>query len=256
MQMPEPKINILCTRPLPSSLVEEAAGKGIRIQVIPFIGTSPVPDEELNVQVQDLAGRALTVIFTSVNSVDAVSKWLKKEGGDPAQSKQGAVPAWRIFCIAGATRAEVENVFGKEVVAGAAHSARELARLIIRTDGPGPGKELFFFCGDLSRDELPSLLRENGFRVNERVVYRTTLTPRSAPDKYDGIVFFSPSAVHSFFSLNTVRPETILFTIGLTTMEAIHTYVPNTTIPGATPDKEQLIRQAIDYFQTDTIYTK
>lgn len=162
--MPEPKINILCTRPLPSSLIEEAAGKGIRIQVIPFIGTSPVPDEELNVQVRDLAGRALTVIFTSVNSVDAVSKWLKKEGwgaaqsqqgGDPVQSKQDAVPHWRIFCIAGATRTEVENIFGKEVVAGAAHSARELAKFIIRTDGPGPGKELFFSAATLAVMNCP-----------------------------------------------------------------------------------------------------
>jgi uroporphyrinogen-III synthase len=239
--------------------MEEAAAKGITFHVIPFIGTSPVTQQELDSRLQELdsrlqeqatpsqtpSTRRLVAIFTSVSAVDAVAKWLKTATANPP---------WEIFCTSCATLDKARDTFGSNAIAGTADSARELAEVIMQKKGPGDGREVFFFCGDLRRDELPDLLKRNGFEVNERIVYQTILTPQPALDKYDGIVFFSPSAVESFFSINTVAPGTRMFAIGATTANAIKARCDNAVVISGRPEKATMIRQVIDYFQTNNIY--
>ena len=232
--------------------MEEAAAKGITFGVIPFIVTSPVTQQELNSRLQELAApsqdtaiRPLVAIFTSASAVDAVAKWWKATTVNPP---------WEIFCTSYATLDKARDTFGSNAIAGTADSARELAEVIMQKKGPGAGREVFFFCGDLRRDELPALLKSNGFEVNERMVYHTIPTPQRALDKYDGIVFFSPSAVESFFSINTVAPGTRMFAIGATTANAIKIRCDNAVMISSRPEKATMIRQVIDYFQTNNIY--
>ena len=59
--------------------------------------------------------------------------------------------------------------------------------------------EVIFFCGDQRRDELPEILRQHEVVVNEIVVYQTIAVPHKIEKQYHGILFFSPSAVQSFF---------------------------------------------------------
>jgi uroporphyrinogen-III synthase len=66
---------------------------------------------------------------------------------------------------------------------------------------------------------------------------------------YDGIAFFSPSAVESFFSINTVPEATRLFAIGETTAASISAYCSNPVVISDSPEKEALVRRMIDYFQ-------
>ena len=40
--------------------------------------------------------------------------------------------------------------------------------------------------------------------VDEVIVYKTIETPKVLTKQYDGILFFSPSAVKSFFSKNSI----------------------------------------------------
>jgi uroporphyrinogen-III synthase len=81
-------------------------------------------------------------------------------------------------------------------------------------------------------------------------VYSTTQTPIELTAKYDGILFFSPSAVDSFFSINHVDEITYLFAIGLTTAKTIQQYNKNNIIISPTPSKENIVKQIITHFNT------
>jgi uroporphyrinogen-III synthase len=141
----------------------------------------------------------------------------------------------------------VHEHFGEDAVAGTAPSAAALADEV-HASAPN---EVFFFCGDQRRDELPGKLSAAGVRVNELVVYRTTQTPHYVEGPYDGIAFFSPSAVHSFFSVNIAGDKTLLFAIGSTTADAIHGYCANPVIISGSPAKDALVQQIIEHFQTN-----
>jgi uroporphyrinogen-III synthase len=257
--MPPNKIAILSTRPLGKGLAEEAAAMDIIIEALSFIETEPLRDPVLDKRIRELSRESLTAVFTSMNAVDAVTDCLRAQ-------KEETWPPWKIYCIGTATRQRVEEYFGEDSIAGTASSAGELADRIIRdanadpaaSAGPDAGagpdavagiRALTFFCGDQRRDELPERLRQAGIGVRELVVYRTRQTPHQLEKGYDGIVFFSPSAVHSFFSLNKAPAATVLFAIGRTTAEAIRQYSANPTICGVSPEKDALIRLAMDHFR-------
>ena len=232
--MPDPTISVLSTRPLSPLLIDVAANEGITIDVIPFIRTEEVEDETLRRQVRELANRPLVAVFTSTNAVEAVVAWI------------GTAKEWTIFCTGGTTRHLVDRYFWEAPAAVTGETAQALAEKIISWGGT---KELFFFCGDLRREELPRALREAGIRVDELVVYRTTLTPRIVKGSYEGIIFFSPSAVESFFSANRIPAETPLFAIGSTTAASIREYCSNPIVISGRPDSAIMIQEVIDHFQ-------
>jgi uroporphyrinogen-III synthase len=163
------------------------------------------------------------------------------------------VPDWRIFCIGTATRREVADYFGDVAIAGSAESAAALAEGMMADAGEDArgNKEIFFFCGDQRREELPAMLRAEGFKVNEWIVYRTLLTPQKTERIYAGIAFFSPSAVESYFSVNSAGDDVTLFAIGRTTAAAIQARCSNPVIISDRPGKEALVRTMTDHFQTN-----
>jgi uroporphyrinogen-III synthase len=80
-------------------------------------------------------------------------------------------------------------------------------------------------------------------------VYHTISTPHKIDKAYDGILFFSPSAVQSFFYANAVLPATILFAIGQTTADAIKTFTENTVIVSEKPGKDDLVKKMFEFFK-------
>ena len=221
--MSDPTIFLLSTQTLPDALIAAAAGGRVQLDAMAFIRTEPV--EEIGV----LPRGPLTVVFTSQQAVGR----LKGEG-------------WRIFCTGGATRKLVSERFGEDAIAGTADSAEDLARVII---GSGAGKAVTFFCGDQRREELPAMLRKAGWLVDERIVYRTILQPQKVSRRYDGIAFFSPSAVESFFSVNAADEATVYFAIGRTTAAAVFARTGKEAMISNQPDKEVLIQQMIAHFK-------
>ncbi|HXB33507.1 MAG TPA: uroporphyrinogen-III synthase [Puia sp.] len=213
-------IYLLSTGTLPDRLVADASKAGIAVDVVPFIDIEYVDTKNL------IPG---TAVFTSVNAVIAVKRWLSTP-----------LPNLRIYCISGATHRAVVEAFGEQAVVGKADSAGELANLI-RAREPGNKKKIVFFCGDHRREELPAL------GVTEKIVYRTIHTPHRIQREYDGIAFFSPSAVESFFSVNVIPASIPLFAIGPTTAAAIRAACPNPVITGGEPDKAMLVHQMTDY---------
>ena len=83
--------------------------------------------------------------------------------------------------------------------------------------------------------------------MEEVVVYETEETPSILTKDYEGILFFSPSAVHAFFSSNKPSKNTVLFAIGKTTEEAIRQHKGKKIVVASVSDKVEMARDAIDY---------
>lgn len=232
--MQDNPITILSTRPLEKEWVEEANAMGIFIDQLSFIETEPVQTIEVLEEIEQAFLREATVVFTSKNAVEAVAK-----------EQQNFTPHWRIYCIGYATQLLVKKYFGEQSIAGTADSARDLAeRICEETDT----EEVIFFCGDQRRNELPDKLRSKNIDVIETVVYQTIAVPHKIKKQYHGILFFSPSAVESFFCQNKISRQTILFAIGETTAAAIRKYSSNKIIISNKPGKETLLHRMLEYF--------
>jgi uroporphyrinogen-III synthase len=214
-------IHLLATGAVHDRLVDEAARSGLVLDIVPFIDIEYM---DVKMPIPEVA------VFTSANAVKAVKRGL-----------QQTLPDWRIYCVSGATYDAVVELFGEKTVAGKAGSASELGEVICSKEKGDRGK-IIFFCGDHRREELPSI------GVTEKVVYRTVLTPRPVGRNYDGIAFFSPSAVESFFSINGIMAGVPLFAIGGTTELAIAAGCTNPVFRASKPDKAVLIREMIEYF--------
>ncbi len=232
--MEQNNINILCTRPLNNFLVEDAKAAGIIIDEIAFITTEPVQTVEVQQEIEQALLLSTTVVFTSMNAVDAVTTWQYEQQ-----------PDWNIYCIGTTTNKLVAENFGEASIAGTATSAAELAELIAADRFID---KVIFFCGDQRRDELPQILQQNNIEVNEIVVYQTIAVPHKINKQYHGILFFSPSAVESFFKTNRVTAQTILFAIGNTTAGAIKKFTNNKIIISDQPGKENLVKKMMEYF--------
>ena len=230
------KIHILSTSLLESSLEQKARQAGISLDAMPFIAVQSRLSESLQQQLPLLAAQKKTVVFTSAKAVLAIKEYLPP-----------SIAAWTIFCMDSSTRQTVDEVFGAEAVAGTANSARQLAALVAASR---PEEEIIFFCGNIRRQELTDQLHALKLLVTEKQVYETTLKPLSIHRVYDGILFFSPSAVRSFFAVNQVPQSTSLFAIGETTAREIRQFSTNNLICSPIPAKALLLDAAIDFFKS------
>src|SRR5882757_5934882 len=102
--MPGSDIHILSTRPLGDALLKQAAGRGITIDTIPFIETELIRDEALIRGIQSLITRPLTVVFTSMNAVQAVVAAQVVVAAQAVAKANAQHSPWKIFCIGAATR--------------------------------------------------------------------------------------------------------------------------------------------------------
>ncbi len=225
----EPRL-ILSTKQLSPALLQYARENGLEIDCIPFISTVPVTDPTIVRQVQELPLQNIYVAFTSGIAAQAVAAMLT------------APPKWKIFSLHNQTRKNVEACFpGSEIVATAQYG-EDLAKEILRRKEV---KEIVFFCGNKRMDSLPSLLPAHGVRLQEFVVYETILTPSKPDKKYNAILFYSPSGVESFCSVNKVDENTPLLSIGNTTTNAIRKKLNNKVYTAATATVEGVIELAI-----------
>lgn len=228
------RTDILCTRPLNPLLINKAKQAGIDIDELSFIETGPIQSIEIQQEIEQAFLQTATVVFTSMNAVEAVAFY--------QETRQ---PDWKIYCIGTTTLKLVSNYFGEEKIAGSANDATELAELIVKDATTG---EVIFFCGDQRRDELPGILRNSDIEVNEIVVYQTIVVPHKTSKAYHGMLFFSPSAVASFFTHNKLPATTILFAIGNTTANEIKKHTTSKIVISDEPGKENLVRTMMEYF--------
>ena len=234
--MADHRMNILSTRPLSQHILSEASRLGFQIDTIPFIDVAYSASNETVKAILQMLDRPAFVVFTSKHAVEAISKVITDK-----------IPDWKVFCLSGATLEAVENLFGKKSVLGKSDSAKVLSRLIIENQVP----ELVFFCGNQRRDDLLVNLSEQNIHVQEHVVYQTHETPVKLDRTFRAILFFSPSAVKSFFSSNHPDQEVIFFAIGHTTADAIKNHTKNKMVVAEFPSEENMLNKLINFFKED-----
>ena len=116
-----------------------------------------------------------------------------------------------IYCVGRRTKKRIEQQIGKvkHSEKNAAQLAEYLKNELKKED------EVTFFCGDLRRDELPTILENNGIRLHEVEAYQAILDAPKLADGIEGVLFYSPSTVQSY--LNNNEANKIAFCIGETT---------------------------------------
>ena len=228
------RIQILSTRPLHEKMLQEAKQAGIDIDELSFIQTTPIQSISIQKEIDKAILQSITTICTSMNAVEVVASQIKEKK-----------PSWKIYCIGTTTQQLVVKYFGQDAVIGTANDAAALAKLIVEEQPKG---KLFFFCGDQRREELPEILQQNSLELKEIIVYQTTTIKHSIQKLYNGILFFSPSGVESFFCNNQLTEKTILFAIGNTTAKEIKKHSDNQIVISDEPGKEKLASKMIDFF--------
>jgi uroporphyrinogen-III synthase len=227
------KIKILCTAALEPGWQELAADQGIILEGLSFIDTQEVTDPLVDQRIGDFSTQRKTVVFTSYHAASFVT------------GRLGNVqPPWTIYCLEGKTKSLVSAFFGPAQPQGTAVDSAALADRIMADRV----REVVFFCGNQRKEDLPSRLASRHIPVHELVVYETRMTPRLVGQQFDGILFFSPSAVKSFFLANKTDQDTVLFAIGESTGDAIREISNNRLIIADTHSKEQVVRRSIGYF--------
>ena len=117
---------------------------------------------------------------------------------------------------------------------------------------------LLYPCSAIRREETVDIFRERGYRILELPLYEPVL-PEQSIAKLSGmmqsleeetvIIFFSPSAVHNFFSIYHANPNRLNYaTIGETTAGALQEQGINNIITPEEPTLEYLVRTIKDFF--------
>lgn len=187
---------------------------------------------ETNIKNFELSKVNNNLIFTSQNAVQSILQHPKCED---LKSKD-------VFSIGMKTKDLLtENGFNVVAYTGYAADLAEIISLIYLEES------FTFFSGNLRRDVLPNTLKENGITFNEIEVYETKITSKKITKKLDGILFFSPSGVESYFKMNTIKDETC-FCIGETTAEALENKKVKTIVIADKPSVENVIEEVVEYY--------
>lgn len=228
--MQQKKIEILSTKMLDKNSFPEE----IIIDEIPFIATKAIRDERLEKKISHLAAQPINAIFTSSHAADVVGKIISKNS------------SWKIFCIGNKTKETLLKFFPAESIAGTADNAADLAWNIMKDISV---KNVLFFCGSQRRNELPEILIQNGIDMEELIVYETIKTPKEIKKDYDGVLFFSPSAAESFFSINKIKSHTVCFAIGDTTATTLKKFTTNKIIQAQNQSQQSIMNAMLAHFK-------
>lgn len=212
---------VLSTKKLTPSQKEHLLSAGLAVVDVNFIETIPI------------AFTCDTIvengIFTSQNGVKAVFK--------------KALTIKNAYCV-GKHTANLVKDLGLSIKIQAANAAV----LSNRIAEDACDKKFHYFCAVDRLNTLPNKLTSANINWTEVPVYKTNFTPKKYNQKFNGVLFYSPSGVESFFGVNT-EPEHS-FCIGSTTAKALKKYTNNYTVATTTTVENVLIK-AIKHFKND-----
>ena len=169
------------------------------------------------------------IIFTSKTAVKIVLK------------KNLNLREHKIYCV-GSKTAEFLTENGLQVIE-TADNGLELAQKLA---SGYRDKEFLFFCGRKRRKELPDFLKQHGVSLSAIEVYDTQPIKKRIDRIFDGVLFFSPSAVQSFCASNDLSGS-IAFCIGATTASEAKFFTDNIKI-ATKPTVENVIVQVVKHF--------
>ncbi|XP_072312874.1 matrix metallopeptidase-21-like [Eucyclogobius newberryi] len=200
------------------------------------------------------------LIFTSPRAVEAVRMCVEERLPEWERSVRDEWNAKSVYVVGKATAALVQAL-GLDPLGGDSGTADVLSKLIIQREDKNMAP-LFFPCGSIKRDVLPSALKENGVPLETLTVYQTTKHPdleKNIKNYFSeqgvpaSVAFFSPSGVK--FCLELVRrfsgerlAKIKFAAIGPTTEEAMRAEGLTVNAVALKPTAEQLgaaIRNAL-----------
>ena len=218
------QISVLSTKKLKPGQRELLLNRGIGLVEMDFISIVPLPFE-----IHDISEN---IIFTSKNSVKAILEHPRKK----------ELKEKKIFCVGEKTSSFLkENGFK---VSKMANYGANLASEIISNHS---NEEFLFFCGKKRHDVLPEALKDAGVKLSQIEVYDTVPGPKKIDRIFDGVLFFSPSAVRSYCSENDLEGS-VAFCIGTTTSAEAEKYTDKIVL-ASTPSIENVIVQVVKYFK-------
>lgn len=221
--MTSSQIQILSTKKITDN--QRSILKNILIDNVPFIKTTKKEDISIDFPIKN-------AIFTSKNAVRALLTTYKKEDIQIENS----------YCVGEKTA----NLLKKEEfnVVDYHDTAKQLGNAICQDK---KFKNIHFFCGNLRGEDLFTILGENNIKIIEKIVYQTELTPVKISKNYDGILFYSPSAIKSFLLENEVQ-QCPVFCIGTTTAATAKKYF-KTVVVAKKPSVENVLNLVNQYYE-------
>lgn len=226
-------IRILSTRTMHGEAMKMATDAGIMISCYNMIRTIPLVSK----QIQQSFQQGGPLVLTSVKAVESLQLNVPRE----------QMPPMDLYCIEGRTRELALKTFPQLRLKASAQHAAELASKMLEALAYTNSKVLYP-CGNQRRGELPGILSDAGIDVEEIMAYETVLTPRSIDEAFDGYIFFSPTAVSSFLSMNQLPAGAPCFVIGQTTAASLSD-LGNPVVVAALPREEILVDALIDHYR-------
>lgn len=217
------KASVLSTRKLTRGQRELLLNAGIGLVEKDFISIVPIEFT--------LENLPRNLIFTSQNTVTIFDNHFK--AGRPVDRN--------IFCVGEKTAALLSEK-GYSVRESADYGA-ELAQIIVEKYKE---EEFMFFCGKKRNPDLPEILLQNNIYFTEKHIYDTLFTPTKIDRIFEGVLFYSPSGVKSYYTENG-HSESTVFCIGTTTAAEAEKYTSRIVL-ATKPTIENVIVQVIRHF--------
>ncbi|WP_010521603.1 uroporphyrinogen-III synthase [Aquimarina agarivorans] len=213
---------ILSTKKLSLSQKEHLLNAQLAVVDVNFIATTPIPFLVPKFKIEN-------AIFTSLNGVKAV---IDKE-----------IVIENSLCVGNRTEQLLHDL--GVAVQFCAPNAQALSEYIITKYRD---KHYHYFCAKDRLNTLPDALTKNKINWDEIPVYKTILTPKKYEQQFNGVLFFSPSGVASYFAKN--KEPLHSFCIGETTAKALKKYTKNYTV-ASQPSIENVLIKAIKHFRSN-----
>ena len=211
-------MRLLSTKVLDLNLKSQIAQIGISVFDYPFIKINSIPLKNFKFQ--------SSFIFSSQNAVKIAFK-------NPQIKKH--IGGKRYFCVGEKTKALLEKN-GQKVIK-MSHNASDLGFHIIKAY---KDETFSFFCGKLRRPEIESLLVQEKISLQIHEIYNTIYHSKKFDKQFDGVLFFSPSAVNSFFKKNNWSSKIHGFSIGKSTSKTLKKFTKDFT-EAKKPNENELL---------------
>ncbi|MDT0650056.1 uroporphyrinogen-III synthase [Autumnicola edwardsiae] len=180
---------------------------------------------------------AIQIDFVDFEAISVENAIIPSKNAAKAVVKK-CISIEKCFCVGEKTSAYLRDHNYK--IVEVADYGRNLANIVLNNYNE---QKFTFFCGNKRRDEIPSVLKENNIAFEEIEVYKTRLNFQHFRQEFDGIMFFSPSAVQSFTKENKLK-DSIVFCIGKTTASEAKKHTEN-IVTATKPSIENVIVQAV-----------
>lgn len=219
---------ILFTKELDVNQLKKSLAENLDFEILPALRIEIYSKEKFTPKINPNTHK---FIVSSQNSVKAIED-LKLDGE---------------FYVVGKNTAGKLEESGFKVI-HFENYASELAEYILKNEEP---QSWNFFCGNHRRETLFEKLVPNGHSLNEIICYDSIPNPSEIDSNhFDGFAFFSPLAVKTFFSNNTIPVNSVIFSIGNTTTEEIKKHTKNRIKTAEIPLLEKVVKKINEYYIT------